>query len=124
MGRFPAGTWRREGGVGTGRDSTMIGFAVRRCWRASRRLTKAGALATVSASGIVRGGSGMEFTDQMAAKLLAHAIRQLGQAVNETLCVTPDRTIVRAILKDVRATLTEFEDAYFEEPGTPPPPSA
>ncbi len=69
-------------------------------------------------------GQDMDYTEQMAAKLLAHAIRQLGQAVNETLCVTPDRTIVRAILKDVRATLTEFEDAYFEEPGTPPPPSA
>ena len=57
----------------------------------------------------------MNFTDQMAAKLLAHAIRQLGQAVNETLCVTPDRAIVRAILRDVQTTLTEFEDAYFDE---------
>ncbi len=66
----------------------------------------------------------MDFTDQMAAKLLAHAIRQLGQAVNETLCVTPDRTIVRAILKDVHATLSEFEEAYFDEPEavTPIPP--
>jgi len=58
----------------------------------------------------------MEFTDQMAAKLLAHAVRQLGQAVNETLCVTPDKTIVRAILRDVRETLAEFEDAYFDDP--------
>ena len=59
----------------------------------------------------------MDFTDQMAAKLLAHAIRQLGQAVNETLCVTPDRAIVRSILHDVQTTLAEFEDAYFD--GTP-----
>jgi hypothetical protein len=66
----------------------------------------------------------MDFTDQMAAKLLAHAIRQLGQALNETLCVTPDRTIVRAILTDVRTTLGEFEDAYFDDPNvTTPPPS-
>ncbi len=57
----------------------------------------------------------MEFSDQMAAKLLAHAIRQLGQTINETLCVTPDRAIVRTLLKDVRATLEEFEDAYFDE---------
>jgi hypothetical protein len=65
----------------------------------------------------------MDFTDQMAAKLLAHAIRQLGQALNETLCVTPDRAIVRAILTDVRTTLIEFEDAYFDDQSvTPPPP--
>ncbi|MEI6559588.1 MAG: hypothetical protein WCO00_14390 [Rhodospirillaceae bacterium] len=57
----------------------------------------------------------MDFTEQMAAKLLAHAIRQLGQAVNETLCVTPDKGMVRAMLKDVRGTLDEFEDAYFDE---------
>ncbi len=57
----------------------------------------------------------MDFTEQMAAKLLAHAIRQLGQAVNETLCVTPDKAILRAMLKDVRGTLDEFEDAYFDE---------
>ena len=59
----------------------------------------------------------MDFTDQMATKLLAHAIRQLGQAVNETLCVTPDRAVVRAILRDVRTTLDEFEDAYFDQTG-------
>lgn len=58
----------------------------------------------------------MDFTDQMAAKLLAHAVRQLGQALNETLCVTPDKTIVRGMLRDVRETLAEFEDAYFDEP--------
>lgn len=57
----------------------------------------------------------MDFTEQMAAKLLAHAIRQLGQTVNETLCVTPDKTMIRAMLKDVRTTLDEFEDAYFDE---------
>ena len=57
----------------------------------------------------------MDFTEQMAAKLLAHAIRQLGQAVNETLCVTPDRALIRSMLKDVRGTLDEFEDAYFDD---------
>ncbi|MEI8394386.1 MAG: hypothetical protein WCF85_06590 [Rhodospirillaceae bacterium] len=57
----------------------------------------------------------MEFTDQMAAKMLAHAVRQLGQAVNEVLCVTPDREIVRAMIRDIRESLDEFEDAYFNK---------
>ena len=57
----------------------------------------------------------MDFTEQMAAKLLAHAIRQLGQAVNETLCITPDKAVIRGMLKDVRDTLDEFEDAYFDD---------
>ena len=61
----------------------------------------------------------MEFTDQMAAKLLAHAVRQLGQAVNETLCVTPDKSLVRAMLREIRETLAEFEDAYFDDPAPP-----
>ena len=63
----------------------------------------------------IAGTREMDFTEQMAAKLLAHAIRQLGQTVNETLCVTPDKTMIRAMLKDVRTTLDEFEDAYFDE---------
>lgn len=63
----------------------------------------------------------MDFTDQMAAKLLAHAVRQLGQALNESLCVTPDKAIVRAILRDARQTLDEFEDAYFDDPEPPAP---
>ena len=57
----------------------------------------------------------MDFTEQMAAKLLAHAIRQLGQTVNEALCVTPDKAVIRGMLKDVRGTLDEFEDAYFDD---------
>ena len=61
------------------------------------------------------GAREMDFTEQMATKLLAHAIRQLGQAVNETLCVTPDKAMIRGMLKDIRGTLEEFEDAYFDE---------
>jgi len=57
----------------------------------------------------------MDFTEQMAAKLLAHAIRELGQTVNETLCVTPDKALIRAMLRNVRGTLDEFEDAYFDD---------
>lgn len=57
----------------------------------------------------------MDFTEQMAAKLLAHAIRELGQAVNEALCATPDKALIRAMLKNVRGTLDEFEDAYFDD---------
>ncbi len=63
----------------------------------------------------------MDFTQQMATKLLAHAIRQLGQTVNEALCVTPDKRVIRAMLRDVRDTLDEFEDAYFDDPEPPSP---
>ncbi|MEI6984754.1 MAG: hypothetical protein WCK65_01375 [Rhodospirillaceae bacterium] len=61
----------------------------------------------------------MDFTEQMATKLLAHAIRQLGQAINETLCVTPDKALVRATIRDVRESLAEFEDAYFDASQNP-----
>ncbi len=57
----------------------------------------------------------MKFTEQMATKLLAHALRQLGQTINEALCVTPDKRVIRAMLKDIRNSLEEFEDAYFDE---------
>ena len=66
----------------------------------------------------------MEFTDQMATKLLAHAIRHLGQAVNEALCAAPDKAIVRRLVQDAREALGEFEDAYFESPDAAPPASA
>jgi hypothetical protein len=59
----------------------------------------------------------MEFTDQMAAKMLAHAVRHLGQALNETLCVSPDKVVVRSLIADVREALSEFEQAYFETGG-------
>jgi|GEM_PF-3137231 len=58
----------------------------------------------------------MDFTDQMAAKLLAQAVRSLGLALNETLCVQPDRRTVRTLIADVRTTLVEFEDAYEVSP--------
>ena len=61
----------------------------------------------------------MDFSEQMAVKLLAHAVRQLGQTVNETLCVTPDKGLIRGMLREVRGTLDEFEDAYFDD--APPP---
>ncbi len=57
----------------------------------------------------------MDFSEQMATKLLTHTIRQLGQAINETLCVTPDKAAVRAMINDVRSTLAEFESAYFDD---------
>lgn len=59
-------------------------------------------------------GNSVNFTEQMATKLLAQAIRQLGQAVNETLCVQPDRYVIRGILDDVRSLLQDFDDAYFD----------
>ena len=57
----------------------------------------------------------MDFAEQMAVKLLAHAIRQLGQTVNETLCVAPDKALIRGILSDVQNTIAEFESAYFDQ---------
>lgn len=57
----------------------------------------------------------MDFTDQMATKLLAQATRTLASATNEALCGQPDKAVVRELLREVRETLDEFEDAYFDE---------
>ncbi len=57
----------------------------------------------------------MNFTDQMATKLLAQATKKLSEAVNEALCASPDKRLVRALLDQVRSDLHEFEDAYFDE---------
>ncbi len=54
----------------------------------------------------------MEYLDQMATKLLAQAVRQLGMALNESLCVEPDPAIVRALVADARDSLAEFDAAY------------
>lgn len=62
----------------------------------------------------------MNFTDQMAAKLLAQAARKLTDAINEALCASPDKRLVRAVLDQVRTDLREFEDAYFDEDEGPP----
>ena len=57
----------------------------------------------------------MNFTDQMATKLLAQAARKLTDAINEALCASPDKRLVRAVLDQARTDLREFEDAYFDE---------
>ena len=62
----------------------------------------------------------MIFTDQMATKLLAQAARKLTDAINEALCASPDKRLVRAVLDQVRTDLREFEDAYFDEDAPPP----
>lgn len=56
----------------------------------------------------------MEFTDQMATKLLAQAVQQLGLATNEALCVHPDRAIVLRLVREARESLEEFEGSYAE----------
>jgi len=63
----------------------------------------------------------MDFTEQMAAKLLAQAVQQLGLATNEALCLHPDRAIVLHLVREARASLEEFEGTYVElvEPETP-----
>lgn len=66
----------------------------------------------------------MDFIDQKAAKLLCHAINQLGSAVGEVVCVEPDRTLVRLMVDQAKANLAEFEDAYFDLDEPPPPGSA
>lgn len=66
----------------------------------------------------------MDFIDQKAAKLLCHAINQLGSAVGEVLCVEPDRTLVRLMLDQAKANLAEFEDAYFDPDDASPSGSA
>ena len=54
----------------------------------------------------------MDFTDQMATKLLAQAVRELGMAMNEALCAEPDKAVVRAMIEDAKRSLAEFQDAY------------
>ena len=60
----------------------------------------------------------MNLTDQLAAKLLAHIIKELGMAMAETLCTQPDRKLVRSMIDGAKANLAEFEDAYFGEDTT------
>ena len=55
----------------------------------------------------------MTFSEQMATKLLAQAIQSLGLALNETLCVEPDHQTIRTLVKEVKESLSEFEEAYF-----------
>lgn len=58
---------------------------------------------------------GMGYFDQMATKLLAQAVRDLGMALNECLCVEPDRAVVLSMVADVRRALAEFDTAYGED---------
>ncbi len=57
----------------------------------------------------------MDFTDQMATKLLAQTVRKLGEAMNEALCAMPDKQAVRLILEEAKVNLAEFEEAYFRD---------
>lgn len=56
----------------------------------------------------------MKFADQMAVKLLAHAVNQLGTATTEALCATPDRRMVRLMVERVKGDLDSFLDHYEE----------
>lgn len=53
-------------------------------------------------------------TDRLALKCLVQSQRQLAMAVNEGLCVDPDRALVRRLVQEARAMLDEFEEAYPE----------
>ncbi|KZD11961.1 hypothetical protein [Oceanibaculum pacificum] len=54
----------------------------------------------------------MKFEDQMAVKLLAHSVNQLGTAVTEALCTTPDRRMVRLMVERVKGDLDSFLEHY------------
>ncbi|MCH2393731.1 hypothetical protein [Oceanibaculum sp.] len=56
----------------------------------------------------------MKFADQMAIKLLAHAVNQLGTATTEALCATPDRRMVRLMVERVKGDLDSFLEHYEE----------
>jgi hypothetical protein len=57
----------------------------------------------------------MEFIEQKAVKLLALAAKQTTSAVAEALCLHPDKRLIRSLLAEVRSTLDEFEEIYFED---------
>ncbi|MBU0724301.1 MAG: hypothetical protein KJ904_14455 [Alphaproteobacteria bacterium] len=54
----------------------------------------------------------MKFDDQMAVKLLAHSVNQLGTAITESLCTTPDRRMVRLMVERVKGDLDGFLEHY------------
>lgn len=57
----------------------------------------------------------MRTTDRLALKCLVQSQRQLTMAVNEGLCAEPDRALMRRLVRDARALLDEFDEAFPEQ---------
>lgn len=57
----------------------------------------------------------MKLEDRLAVKLLAQAQSLLGRAVNESLCVEPDRAMVQAMVREAQGLIDEFNDAYGDQ---------
>jgi len=54
----------------------------------------------------------VQTTDRLALKCLVQSQRHLAMAVSEGLCAEPDRALVRRLVREARAMLDEFEEAY------------
>jgi hypothetical protein len=52
-------------------------------------------------------------------KLLARSQNLLADMTGEALCNEPQKPLIRAMLKELREMLDEFDDAYFDEAAKP-----
>jgi hypothetical protein len=53
--------------------------------------------------------------DRLCAKLLASATTDLGTALANMMCAEPDHAFIRAVVKQARESLVEFEEQYASE---------
>ncbi len=56
-----------------------------------------------------------DLIERKSLKLLAQAGQTLNQIVGEGLCDEPQKTLMRAMLTELRGILEEFEEGYFPE---------
>jgi hypothetical protein len=61
----------------------------------------------------------MDFIERKAVKLLARSQNLLADMTGEALCNEPQKPLIRAMLKELREMLDEFDDAYFDEAAKP-----
>jgi hypothetical protein len=57
----------------------------------------------------------MDPIDRKSVKLLALNQKLLAAMIAEALCDAPQRPLIAKMLAELRAQLTEFEEAYFDE---------
>jgi hypothetical protein len=55
-----------------------------------------------------------DLIERKSLKLLAQAGQTLNQLVAEGLCDAPQKTLMQAMLLELRGMLDEFEEAYFD----------
>ncbi|MFM2043435.1 MAG: hypothetical protein RLY86_2011 [Pseudomonadota bacterium] len=58
------------------------------------------------------GETGMTTEERLAVKALTQASTLLGKAAAESLCVQPDRRVIRALLAEARELLAAYEDTF------------